>query len=175
MFRSSRRSARCGLSRVSRLAFLISCLSAATPALAQPSAAAGAAPAANPAEVIARGRYLVEDVAMCWRCHSPVDVRGVRDRSHWLMGGQVATKSMIEAPGDWAIIAPRLAGAPPGTDAQFVTLLTTGVSRTGRAPRQPMPPFRLTRADAEAVLAYLKSLGGRAAGPNAAAPNPPTQ
>ena len=35
----------------------------------------------------------------------------------------------------------------------------TGVSRLGKELDPPMPQFRLTREDAEAVLAYLKSLG----------------
>jgi hypothetical protein len=57
----------------------------------------------------------------------------------------------------WAQREPRIAGAPPGTDAEAVRLLTTGISRAGK-PDPPMPPFRKTREDAEAVLAYLKSL-----------------
>ncbi len=47
---------------------------------------------------------------------------------------------------------------PSGADAEFVRLLTTGVSRAGVAPNPPMPQFRMTRSDAEAVLAYMKSL-----------------
>jgi hypothetical protein len=55
-------------------------------------------------------------------------------------------------------VEPRLAGRPPGTDEEFVRLLTTGVSRTGLPLNPPMPQFRMTRSDAEAVLAYLKSV-----------------
>jgi cytochrome c553 len=47
---------------------------------------------------------------------------------------------------------------PSGADAEFVRLLTSGVSRTGAAPNPPMPQFHMTRSDAEAVLAYMKSL-----------------
>jgi mono/diheme cytochrome c family protein len=43
-------------------------------------------------------------------------------------------------------------------DAQMITLLTTGISDSGKPLRLPMPSFHMTRADAEAVLAYLKSL-----------------
>ncbi len=111
------------------------------------------------ADPVAHGRYIVEDVAMCWMCHTPVDEHGVRDRSHWLRGGQVAVTSTLPGADAWAIIAPRLAGGPAGTDAQFVALMTTGISRTGRALRVPMPQFRMSQADAEAVLAYLRSLG----------------
>jgi len=37
-------------------------------------------------------------------------------------------------------------------------LLTTSVWRNGKTPRPPMPRFHMTREDAEAVVAYLKSL-----------------
>jgi hypothetical protein len=76
------------------------------------------------------------------------------------MGAPVTIEPTIPTP-DWAVTTPRLAGLPPGTDAQFVELLMTGVSRTGSPPKPPMPKFQMTRADAEAVLAYLKSLGAR--------------
>src|SRR5215203_440665 len=48
-----------------------------------------AKPDAPTDDKVARGRYIVEDVAMCGRCHSPVDMHGNRDRTHWLMGGAV--------------------------------------------------------------------------------------
>ena len=107
--------------------------------------------------LIERGKYIVESVAMCERCHTQRDERGNPDRTHWLQGGPVQTQPTYRAP-NWAQTEPRIARSPPGTDAEFVTLLTTGISRTGRPPDPPMPPFRMTRGDAEAVLAYLKSL-----------------
>jgi mono/diheme cytochrome c family protein len=122
----------------------------ARPAAAEPT----------PEDRVARGRYIVEGVATCWRCHSPVLGNGERDTAHWLMGGQVGIQPTVPS-GDWAIVAPRLAGAPPGTDEQFVHLLMTGVSRRGNHLRLPMPQFRMTQSDAEAVLVYLKSLGGQ--------------
>jgi hypothetical protein len=110
----------------------------------------------NPA-LVERGKYIVESVAMCERCHTPRDENGNALRNHWLMGGPVQLKQTYPTP-TWAEREPRIAGAPPGTDEQFITLLTTGISRTGAPPLLPMPPFRMTRQDAEAVLAYLKSL-----------------
>ena len=110
----------------------------------------------NPA-LIERGKYIVENVAMCERCHTPRDENGNPDRSNWLKGGPVQMMQTYPTP-TWATREPRIAGAPPGTDEQFITLLTTGISRTGAPPNLPMPPFRMTRQDAEAVLAYLKSL-----------------
>ncbi|SRR6266404_2690239 len=107
--------------------------------------------------LIERGKYIVENVAMCEQCHTPRDEHGTPDRTLWLQGGPVQIRPTYPAP-DWALRAPRIAGTPPGTDAEFITLLTTGISRHGRPPDLPMPPFRMTRGDAEAVLAYLKSL-----------------
>jgi hypothetical protein len=57
----------------------------------------------------------------------------------------------------------RLAGTLPGTDAEMITLLTRGVWKTGKPLRPPMPRFQMTRTDAEAVVAYLKSV--KPAGP----------
>ncbi|MGH9558491.1 MAG: c-type cytochrome [Bryobacteraceae bacterium] len=107
--------------------------------------------------LIERGRYIVENVAMCERCHTARDENGNPDRAHWLMGGPITVRPAYSAP-NWAFVEPRLAGSPPGTDAEFIRLLTTGISRTGAPPKPPMPPFRMTRQDAESVLAYLKSL-----------------
>jgi mono/diheme cytochrome c family protein len=109
------------------------------------------------ADAFARGKYLVQDVALCWSCHSPDDARPDPDSPHWLLGG-VPPVVPAKPAGEWAHVAPRLAGLPPGTDQQFITLLTTGIARTGRPPRPPMPPFRMSEQDAQAVLAYLKSV-----------------
>ena|SRR5579862_2838165 len=106
---------------------------------------------------VARGKYIVESVAMCEQCHTARDPNGNPDREHWLMGGPAQLRPSYSSP-DWALVEPRLAGRPPGTDQEFIRLLTTGISRNGRPPNPPMPPFRMTRDDAEAVLAYLKSL-----------------
>lgn len=107
--------------------------------------------------LVARGQYLVEGVAVCWRCHTPRDARGNPDRTQWLMGAPVLFEPTT-ATASWAQVAPRLAGVPPGTDEQFMTLMMTGVSRKGRPPAPPMPRFEMTREDAESILAYLKSL-----------------
>lgn len=116
------------------------------------------AAAAAPAD-LARGAYIVEEVAQCGRCHSPVDSAGERDQTRWLVGGALDVAPTV-AKENWAMIAPRLAGNPPGTAEQFITLMTTGISRNGRPMRRPMPQFHMTQTDAEAVLAYLKSLDG---------------
>ena len=109
------------------------------------------------ADRVARGEYLVNNVAMCVQCHTPRDERGELERSKLLQGAPVPVVSPY--PNDqWAFTAPRIAGLAPWTKEQLVTLLTTGARATGERPKPPIPPFRMTREDTEAVVAYLRSL-----------------
>src|SRR5450755_2097206 len=50
------------------------------PAKAEKSGAAGD---------IARGKYIVESVAVCGQCHTPRDSNGNLDRARWLQGAPV--------------------------------------------------------------------------------------
>ncbi len=111
----------------------------------------------RPPSNVARGKYIVEDLSLCSQCHTPRDSNGNPDRTHWLEGAPVWLKP-AEAVENWPLQAPRIAGTPPGTDAETVKLLTTGIWRDGKPLRPPMPQFRMTQTDAEAVVAYLKSV-----------------
>jgi mono/diheme cytochrome c family protein len=106
---------------------------------------------------VARGKYIVEGLSRCGQCHTPRESDGTPDRSHELQGAAVWLRS-AEPQADWPLQAPRIAGIPPGTDAEMTKLLTTGIWRDGKPLRAPMPQFRMTQTDAEAVVAYLKSL-----------------
>lgn len=106
---------------------------------------------------MARGKYIVESLSRCGQCHTPRNSDGSPDRRHWLQGAPVWLKS-AEASENWPLQAPRIAGALPGTDEEMVKLLTAGIWKTGTYLRPPMPQFRMTTQDAEAVVAYLKSV-----------------
>jgi mono/diheme cytochrome c family protein len=108
-------------------------------------------------ESIARGKYLVESVAMCGTCHTPRESNGNFDRSRWLQGGPLPFVP-AQPTSDWPLNAPRIGGTPPANDVDMIKLLTTGIWTTGDRLRFPMPQFRMERSDAEAVVAYLKSL-----------------
>jgi mono/diheme cytochrome c family protein len=144
--------------RFSSISFL-GLAAALYPAAAQvkPGGAASVRTDAGVQSLVERGKYIVESVAMCEQCHTPLDGNGNPDRSRWLAGGPLTYKPAQQGT-SWPLTEPRIARRPPGTDAEFIRLLTTGISRTGSPPSAPMPQFRMTRADAEAVLAYLKSL-----------------
>ncbi len=106
---------------------------------------------------VARGKYIVTEVAKCGNCHTPRTQNGEIDYSRWLAGGPVPYLPAQPA-SDWPLLCPRIGGLPPANDAQMITLLMTGIWTTGKPLRSPMPEFHMTRADAEAVLAYLKSV-----------------
>jgi mono/diheme cytochrome c family protein len=110
--------------------------------------------------LVARGKYIADDVAVCSQCHTPRDGQGNLDRSKWLEGAPVWLQSARPVQ-DWPLQAPRIAGDPPGTDAEMITLLTTGIWRDGKTLRPPMPQFRMSADDARAVVAYLKTLTQR--------------
>jgi mono/diheme cytochrome c family protein len=126
---------------------------------AQEAKKAVTAPAAGApsGSAVARGQYLVEDVAMCGTCHTPRHSNGSLDRSQWLAGAPVPYQPS-QPMTDWPTVAPRIAGLPPASNDGMVTLLTTGIWITGQQLREPMPKFHMTKADAEAVVAYLKSV-----------------
>jgi mono/diheme cytochrome c family protein len=107
---------------------------------------------------VARGKYLVEHVAMCIDCHSPRNERGEFIKERWLQGGPLGFRPIQPIP-NWADTAPSITGVPPGwTEAEMVKTLETGIAPTGKPLRPPMPEYKMARADAAAVVAYLKSL-----------------
>jgi mono/diheme cytochrome c family protein len=108
-------------------------------------------------EPLQRGAYIVNEVAMCVQCHTPRTPSGELIRQRLLQGAPVPLESPW-AGRRWAIRAPHIAGLPGFSGPDMVHLLTTGSRPDGRKPDPPMPSFRLTKQDAEAVVAYLRSL-----------------
>ena len=109
-------------------------------------------------ELIARGKYIVEHVALCVECHTPRDENGILKPTEYLKGAPVPVKPPPYPQMKWALKAPAIAGLPGYSEEESIRLLMDGVTRDRRKPDPPMPQFRLNRADAEAVVAYLKSL-----------------
>lgn len=129
---------------------------AASSAVGAPAESAPALSSAQAADhLIVRGRYLVEHVGLCADCHSPRNEKGEFIRELWLMGATLPFSPFPNAPKP---VAPPLAGLPTMNETQAVAFLQTGKRPDGSQPRPPMPPYRLNEADAQAVVAYLKSL-----------------
>jgi mono/diheme cytochrome c family protein len=108
---------------------------------------------------IERGRYLTHDVAMCVQCHTPRDASGALIESEQFMGATfpVGPPGFISEAA-WCLTTPRVAGLPGFTDAEAIEFFMTGARLGRHQPKWPMPPFRMSRPDAEAVVAYLRSL-----------------
>lgn len=105
---------------------------------------------------IERGRYLVHQVAMCVDCHSPRGEKGVFIADQHLTGAPLGFAATGPMP--WAPFAPAIAGMDNYTAEQAVKFFMTGERPSGMPVLPPMPEYRLNQADAEAVVAYLKSL-----------------
>jgi mono/diheme cytochrome c family protein len=94
---------------------------------------------------------------MCSQCHTPRNSDCTLDHAHELEG----TAEFFQPPRpdqNWPLKAPRIGGDPPANDQDMIKLLTTGIWTDGKTLRLPMMPFRMSEADAKAVLAYLKSV-----------------
>lgn len=106
---------------------------------------------------VEHGHYLVHHVAMCIQCHTPRDSSGKLVMDKLLQGEAVPIASPFkEIP--FAFHAPHIAGLPGYPREDAVKMLMTGATHTGGTTTPPMPPFRMTKADAEDVVAYLLTL-----------------
>ncbi len=106
---------------------------------------------------IARGKYLVEEVAKCSECHTPRDGQGQLDASRWLQGAPTWISPVHPTP-NWAYRAPALAGFPAYTDADAVNILEKGKGPNGADVRPPMHIYHMKHEDVLAIVAYLRSL-----------------
>jgi len=109
--------------------------------------------------LIARGRYLVVDAGKCGDCHTPMKM-GKPIQSQFLHGATIPFKPIGPVPG-WTAVSPRIAGLPGWTEEQGITFFTTGKKPNGTEAGPSMPAYRFNHADASAIVAYLKSLGGK--------------
>jgi mono/diheme cytochrome c family protein len=106
---------------------------------------------------VERGRYLVEDVAMCGECHTPRDANGELDNSRPLQGASTWILP-VHPTTKWATRAPALAGFLGFTDEQGADILERGRGPNGLSIQPPMHIYHMNHADATAIIAYLKSL-----------------
>ena len=106
---------------------------------------------------VERGKYLVEQVARCADCHSPLNEKGEPIPGKVLRGGALTFKPVAPTPA-WADKAPNIAGLRGWDEDAAIKFLMTGIAYNDLPARPPMPPYHLNRPDAEAIVAFLKSL-----------------
>jgi mono/diheme cytochrome c family protein len=127
--------------------------------------AALAAPLTSPALAddaqVSRGRYLVT-IAGCSDCHTPGALLGTPDMKRYLGGSDVG----FAIPGAGVFVGQNLTpdketGLGKWTDGQIIAAFRTGKTPEGRglSPVMPYPALsHLSDADAQAIVAFLKSL-----------------
>jgi len=136
---------------------VIAFVSVAYTQTARKAAPAQAAPAQARDSDVARGKYLVEEVAKCAECHTPRDAQNQLEPDRWLQGAPIWITPVKRAP-DWADQAPSLAGFPGYSDGDAVNILEKGIGANGEAIRPPMHIYHLKHEDTVAIVAYLRSL-----------------
>jgi mono/diheme cytochrome c family protein len=110
---------------------------------------------------VERGKYLV-GIIPCTDCHTPGTFLGKPDMSRYLAGSEVG----FEIPGLGTFVGPNLTpddetGLGKWTLEQIADAVMIGKRPDGRmlAPAMPVENFKhLTRSDALAIAAYLKTL-----------------
>ena len=117
--------------------------------------------AADSATTVDRGKYLLEEVGKCQECHTPRAEGGELDKTKWLKGAVLDFQPMNPVP-NWHKTSPDLTSAgrlwERWGEAGLVKFLTTGLGPRGNPADAPMPTYKLKQEDAEAIVAYLKSL-----------------
>jgi len=117
--------------------------------------------AAQEAAVVARGKYLVEQVVVCQECHTARLESGEYDRSKWMKGASMPF-APLKPIANWHKSAPDI--TPSGLlwkkwgEEAILRFLETGKNPKGGPAGPPMPSYRMSRTDAVAVVEYLKTL-----------------
>src|SRR4030095_9499330 len=75
-------------------------------------------------DLIGRGKYTVEQFALCVECHPPRDNNGHLQRTEYLRGASIPVKSPPYPRMKWALKAPAIAGLAGYTAEQSNRLLT---------------------------------------------------
>lgn len=87
-----------------------------------------------------------------------MDKKGQPVKSQALQGAPLMFKPTVPVPG-WADMSLPIAGLPTmASDEDAIAFFTTGKHLDGKVAAPPMPQYRFSKKDAEAIVAYLKSL-----------------
>jgi mono/diheme cytochrome c family protein len=110
---------------------------------------------------VAYGKYLVEEVAKCQDCHTQKLENGELDKTRWLKGATLDFQPVNPVP-RWHKTSPDI--TPAGRlwqrwgEPALLKYMQTGLTPKGTPADPPMPAYKLSQKDAEAVVEYLKTL-----------------
>jgi mono/diheme cytochrome c family protein len=109
---------------------------------------------------VERGQYLVEVLAACGNCHTPVGPQGpIRERH--LAGGQQISEDAFGMAITSNITPDPETGIGAWTDAEIIRAIRDGKGKNGRTLGPPMPVgmYRnMSDADVQAIVAYLRTV-----------------
>lgn len=114
-------------------------------------------------EIIGRGQYLANSVAVCMDCHSTRDwsyFAGPADPTTWGKGGEIFDQK-FGFPGAFYSKNITPSGIGSWTDGEVYRAITSGVSKDGSAlfPVMPHPNYgKMATEDVYAIIAYLRTL-----------------
>ena len=110
---------------------------------------------------IARGKYLAEEVARCQDCHTPKTEKGDFIKSQWMKGATLDFTPAVPLMG-WHSKSVDITSTSQlwarWTADGLVKFLETGKNPRGNKAGPPMPTYTLNHDDADAIVAYMKSL-----------------
>jgi mono/diheme cytochrome c family protein len=120
---------------------------------------------------VQRGKYLVT-IGHCMECHTPRDEKQAPDYANRLGAGGFgfSPKFVHGLPADWPgsvarnITSHKTAGIGAWSDAEIKRAIAQGVGRDGRKLQPPMAfdwYARMTEADLDAIVAYLRTVPPR--------------
>ncbi len=111
---------------------------------------------------VERGKYLTEEIGKCQDCHTPRLETGELDKSKWLKGAPALDFAPKKPVKGWHDSSPDLTGGgrlfQRWNEDGIVKFLVTGKGPRGNGADAPMPTYNMKQEDAEAIVAYLKSL-----------------
>jgi mono/diheme cytochrome c family protein len=119
------------------------------------------------AQVIERGRYLVDNVGACGDCHTPRGERGVPDLSKKLSGVDCFADADRDNPSFGCLSSRNLTNHETGlknrSDQEIKDMFLKGLRPDGTALHPIMPYWvlaNMTSSDADAMVAYLRTVPG---------------
>jgi mono/diheme cytochrome c family protein len=128
---------------------------------------ADAAPADAGTDLIARGQYIVDVLAVCGDCHTPRLQNGMPDMDNYLAGAECFIDVMPANDSAGCLHTKNLTNHSTGlmnrTDAQIKDMFLNGMRPNGQALHSVMPYYQfhnMSDDDANAIVAYLRTVTG---------------
>lgn len=116
---------------------------------------------------VARGKYLVDHVAVCSDCHTPRNMDGSPDLARYMAGAECFIDALPMMTGAGCLHTRNLTNHPTGlmnrSDAEIKDMFLNGVRPNGSFLVPVMPYYvyhNMDAADADAIVAYLRTIPG---------------